>query len=595
MLLWWGPDYIQFYNDAYRPIPGAKHPTSMGQPGRECWAEIWHILQPLVDTPFHGGPATWMEDIFLEINRYGFMEETHFTIAYSAVSDDSVPRGIGGVLATVHEITGQVVGERRLGLLRDLGAHAPEAKTASEACLLTAEILARYPSDIPFALLYLIDDRGERAHLAGAAGIPMGEASSPLVVDVVGGDAEGVGWGLADVLHSETLTVVDDLAHRFASVPPGPWSDPPHRAVVVPIRSNKAHALAGLMVSGVSARLPLDERYRSFFELVATQIATAVANARAYEEERRRAEALAEIDRAKTLFFSNVSHEFRTPLTLMMAPVRDVLADTTRPLDPAHREALGTAHRNSLRLLRLVNTLLDFSRIEAGRSQATYEAVDLSVLTAEIASNFRSACEKAGLQLSVICDPLPEVVYVDRDMWEKVVLNLLSNAFKFTFAGEIEVTLTAGAGAVELRVRDTGTGIPEEEMPRLFERFHRVHGAHARTTEGTGIGLALVQELVKLHGGSIRERRALTGLAPHSMCVYPVARPICLPIRSRQQHTQAYRAERRALCRGSTALAPGRGVHEDGGERRRVASHWSACGGYERSPAPYRVVGGRQC
>jgi K+-sensing histidine kinase KdpD len=222
----------------------------------------------------------------------------------------------------------------------------------------------------------------------------------------------------------------------------------------------------------------------------------------------------------------------------MMAPVEDVLADTRRPLNPQHREALETAQRNSLRLLRLVNTLLDFSRIEAGRVQAVYEAVDLSALTAELASNFRSACEKAGLHLRVICDPLPEPVYVDRDMWEKIVLNLLSNAFKFTFDGEIEVTLAAVESAVELRVRDTGAGIPQHEMPRLFERFHRVQGAHARTTEGTGIGLALVQELVKLHGGSIRAQSEY-GAGTTSTCVCLSARRICRPIRSKRTEHSA--------------------------------------------------------
>src|SRR5215470_13142726 len=132
-LLWWGPEYISIYNDAYRPILGRKHPWALGKPVRECWSEIWHILKPLIDTPFNGGPSTWLEDIELEIHRAGFTEETHFTIAYSPVPDDTVPTGIGGVMATVHEITEKVVGERRIIILRDLSAHAATAKTAEEA------------------------------------------------------------------------------------------------------------------------------------------------------------------------------------------------------------------------------------------------------------------------------------------------------------------------------------------------------------------------------------------------------------------------------------------------------------------------------
>jgi PAS domain S-box-containing protein len=233
----------------------------------------------------------------------------------------------------------------------------------------------------------------------------------------------------------------------------------------------------------------------------------------AREEERQRAESLAELDRAKTLFFSNVSHEFRTPLTLLLAPLQDALSDSVNPLAPPQRERLELAHRNAMRLLKLVNTLLDFSRIEAGRMEAVYEPTDLAMFTTELASVFRSAIERAGLQLIVDCQPLPEPVYVDRQMWEKIVLNLLSNAFKFTFEGEITVRLhladnDAGkrngrAERVMLQIQDTGTGIAPEHLPHLFERFYQVRGAQARTHEGSGIGLALVHELIRLQGGTI--------------------------------------------------------------------------------------------
>ncbi|BAZ16746.1 multi-sensor signal transduction histidine kinase [Calothrix sp. NIES-4071] len=224
----------------------------------------------------------------------------------------------------------------------------------------------------------------------------------------------------------------------------------------------------------------------------------------AREEERQRAESLAELDRAKTIFFSNISHEFRTPLTLLLAPLQDALHDNNNPLSPQMRERLEVAHRNAIRLLKLVNTLLDFSRIEAGRMKAVYQETDLAQLTTELASVFRSAIEQAGLRFIVDCPPLRESVYVDREMWEKIVLNLLSNAFKFTLKGEITVRLLQlNDQEVTLQVQDTGVGIENKEMPRLFERFYQVRGTQARTHEGSGIGLALVHELVKLHGGKI--------------------------------------------------------------------------------------------
>ena len=498
LLLWWGPQYVSVYNDAYRPILGAKHPWALGQPVSECWKEIWHILQPLIDTPYHGGPSTWNDDIELEINRHGFTEETHFTIAYSPVPDETEPGGVGGVLATVHEITGKVVGERRVLALRDLGARVSEAKTAEEACALAGTTLAGHAKDVPFALLYLIDADGHQARLAGTAGVAIGEDLSPVSVDL--DQADSGGWPLARASRSGELHVVEGLGQRFDAVPAGPWSDPPDTAVVLSIPSARANEPAAIMVAGVSARLQLDGFYRDFFELVKSQVARAIGNARAYEEEKKRAEALAELDQAKTAFFQSVSHEFRTPLTLILGPLEDALADTT-----AHwqRDWLGVLHRNALRLQKLVNNLLDFSRIEAGRIQASYEPTDLAQFTAELASVFRSAVEKAGMRLIVHCPPLSEPVHVDRDMYEKVVLNLLSNAFKFTLDGQIEVLLRDAGDAVELSVQDTGTGIAAEQLPHIFERFHRVEGTRARTHEGTGIGLALVQELVKLHGGTV--------------------------------------------------------------------------------------------
>jgi signal transduction histidine kinase/CheY-like chemotaxis protein len=498
LLLWWGPHYISIYNDAYRPVLGSKHPWALGRPVSEVWSEIWHVLAPLIDAPFAGGPATWMEDIELHVNRHGFLEETHFTVAYSPVPDETARRGIGGVLATVHEITEKVIGARRVVILRDLGSRASYAKTAEEACAVAAAALVDHAKDVPFALLYLIDSEAGVARLAGTAGIESGAAVSPLRLSL----QARAPWPVASLLQSQRIVIAERLADRFAAVPPGPWPDPPHSAVLIPLRSNKPGELVGFVIAGISSRLRMDDLHLSFFELMAAQIATIIANARAYEEERKRAEALAEINRAKTTFFSNVSHEFRTPLTLMLGPLEQALGLPAESL-PQRRDDLVTAHRSGLRLLRLVNTLLDFSRIEAGRMQASYEPVDLATFTSGLAAEFRAATEKANLQLVVDCPPLAELVWIDHNMWEKIVLNLLSNAFKFTFEGAITVRLRAEGGHAVLSVEDTGIGIPAGELPRIFDRFHRVEGAHGRTHEGTGIGLALVQELVRWHQGSV--------------------------------------------------------------------------------------------
>ncbi len=500
MLLWWGPDYIQIYNDAYAPVLGSKHPAqAMGRPFRECWHEVYHVLGPLVDVPFNGGPSSWTEDIELIVRRHGFPEETHFMFAYSPVPDETAPRGIGGVLCTVHENTDKIIAERRVNIVNELGMRLAEAKTVEQAAHQVVETLVAHPKEVPFALAYLFDEGTGVLRRIATAGLGDSYAGPEIVaLDLA---AEMLPWPVAEALRQETLQVRDGLASRMASVPAGPWPDPPESVAVVPIRTDTAHRMAGVLVAGVSACLRPDKLYTTFLELVASQMAMAVANARAYEHERRRAEALAVIDRAKTAFFSNVSHEFRTPITLMLGPIEDALAAADLP--PALRASLEMARRNAGRLLKLVNSLLDFARIEAGRVQAAYEPVDLSALTRDLCSTFESTMQRGGLAYEVDCPPLGEPAYVDCEMWEKIVLNLLSNAFKFTLAGSVAVSLARVGDEAILEVADTGAGVPDDELPRLFERFHRIEGQPARTQEGSGIGLALVQELVRLHGGRI--------------------------------------------------------------------------------------------
>jgi PAS domain S-box-containing protein len=499
-ILWWGPDYVQFYNDPYIPIPGCKHPQALGQPGSACWAEIWNVIGPLIDTPYNGGAATWDDDIALEMNRHGFVEETHFTIAYSPVPDDSAPNGIGGVLATVHEITDKVLGERRTVILREIATHSSESRTVEKACESAARILDAHPLDVPFAMIYLLDKDGRAARLAAASGI---QSHEPIALPPIDLDQSG-GWPFREVKESRGPALIEVTDHLFRDIPDGPWTDPPSQAAVLPIAGQGSAEVAGFLIGGISARLRFDDAYRGFYELLTSQIGTAIAGARSHEEERRRAEALAELDRAKIAFFNNVSHEFRTPLTLMLAPLEELLSRSHTDLSPSTKNQLEMVNRNGFRLLRLVNTLLDFSRVEAGRVEAAFEPTDLAAFTTDLAAVFRAAIERAGLRLEVDCPALPEPVFVDREMWERIVLNLLTNAFKFTFEGEIEVRLRADAGFAELQVRDTGVGVPAAEIGKLFERFHRIENSRSRTHEGTGIGLALVQELARLHGGSAR-------------------------------------------------------------------------------------------
>jgi signal transduction histidine kinase len=496
MILLWGPELIQIYNDAYIGLIGDKHPYALGRSIRETQAESWDAIGPMIHAVMSTGVPNWVPAQPLPLERAGYREESYFSLSYSAVENDEGV--ISGMLCVCSEVTQQILGERRLKLLRDLALSAGDTRSVEDAARALVDAIGTHALDVPFALVYTREPDGTTLALRGVVGLPEDGPESPRTIRL---DAPSVPWQLNLAANGATV-VVDDVASRTA-VMGGPWKDAVRSALVMPIASAGHDLPLGAIVAGVSPSRALDEGYRSFYALLAAQVSVALRNAQAYQEERRRAEALAELDRAKTEFFSNVSHEFRTPLTLMLGPTGDLLSGARGALPAAQREQLEVVHRNALRLLKLVNTLLDFSRLQARRVEATYEPIDLAAYVAELASSFRSACERAGLALRVDCPPLGEPVYADRGMWEKIVFNLLSNAFKHTFEGAIDVRLRADGGDAVLEVQDTGVGIPAEALPHVFERFHRVAGTRARTHEGSSLGLALVRELVRLHGGRV--------------------------------------------------------------------------------------------
>ncbi|MGV9703800.1 SpoIIE family protein phosphatase [Streptomyces sp. NPDC003483] len=501
MWMAWGPELTFFCNAAYRTDTlGGKYPWALGRSAREVWAEIWPDIGPRIDTVMTTGRATWDEALLLFVERSGFPEESYHTFSYSPLQNDD--GRVVGMLCVVSEDTERVIGERRMSTLRDLGADPSAVRTEQEMLAFAGRQLEHNPHDLPFTLTYLFEDDGS-ARLAASTGVG---PEDPVAPPTLSADDPRAVWPVAELLRGEAvLTDLDGVPS--SALPTGNWPEPPTQALAVPL-VQPGSAPYGFLVSALNRYRPLDEGYRGFVELAAGHITAGIAGARSYQAQQRRAEVLAELDRAKTAFFSNISHEFRTPLTLIMGPVEELRA---RPAtsDPRVREELEVIHRNGLRLGKLVNSLLDFSRIEAGRMQARYEPVDLAALTAEFSSVFRSAVEKAGLTFTVDCPTLDDPVHVDPGLWEKVVLNLLSNALKFTFSGSIGVSLRADGREAVMTVTDTGVGVPAHEMPRLFERFHRIENARSRSGEGSGIGLALVQELVTLHGGTITASSAV--------------------------------------------------------------------------------------
>ena len=501
MWIGWGPEMTFLYNDAYIGVLSlSKHPQALGQPAKKVWAEIWHYCGPLAEQVFTNAEPTFVDDVRLFMRRGSLLEETYYSFSYSPIFDESGK--VAGLFCPSTETTSKVLHARRLRTLSELTGKALLAKTTETACVSCMLALAENSDDIPFSLLYLLDADGKKARLQGTTGIPEGvEGISPREILLeVSPPPAGV-WPIDEVVaHSQRQVVA--LAN-FAALPPGPSGQPLTQATVLPVISLSHNRPVGVLIAGINPARQLDPEYQTFFTLVAHHVAAIIQNAKSAEEERKRADALAEIDRAKTAFFSNVSHEFRTPLTLMMGPIEDMLARPENQPLAASKALLTLARKNCLRLQKLVNALLDFSRIEAGRVDASFEATDLVHLSIDLVSVFRAAIERAGLTLHVNCQDIAEPVYVDREMWEKIVFNLLSNALKFTLDGGITITLRTQEDRVLLSVRDTGIGISQDELPKVFDRFHRAEESKGRTYEGSGIGLALVKELVRIHGGDI--------------------------------------------------------------------------------------------
>ncbi|KAG8692448.1 hypothetical protein FRC09_011192 [Ceratobasidium sp. 395] len=287
------------------------------------------------------------------------------------------------------------------------------------------------------------------------------------------------------------------------------WGEHARQALVVPIivpGTGGVEVGYGMgtckvvLILGVNSRRPYDSDYEGWIDVLGSSLGQMYAGVTSRESDYLRAEQLAQLDAAKTHFFSNASHELRTPLTLIAGPLNDAINDATCSNS---QDRLKLAMRNVNRLRKLVDTLMDFSRVEAGRLEGHFRPVNLGTITADLASLFRSTIEKSGIQFEVDCEVgSKQLTYVDPELWEKILFNLVGNAFKYTLTGRITVSIKYIEGFAVFSVTDTGVGIPPRDRLKICERFHRVASV-SRSHEGTGIGLALTKELVRLHGGAL--------------------------------------------------------------------------------------------
>ncbi|MBD3581361.1 ATP-binding protein [Flavobacterium selenitireducens] len=498
MFVWWGKELINIYNDAYKSIVGGKHPECLGQPAFEVWREIWHEVEPRTRQCLEQNTGTYDEALLLLMERNGYTEETYYTFSYSPIpGDDGKPQGI--ICANTDD-TARITGERQMRTLQDLAKALLSLESNQAIYEASLDVLAQNPQDFPFATLYEVEESGNRLHLVGKTPAHLPEQLSAPILDLSQDAAHY--QELSKAIGGSSIQLVSGITERFGELPSTFWQRSSDKALLIPILQSNHRLPFAILGVGMNPYRLVDEDYIGFFRLVSDQITSALSNAYAIKRERKRAEALAEIDRSKTIFFSNISHEFRTPLTLMLGPLEEMLNDPGDGTLQDNRKNVEITHRNAMRLLRLVNSLLDFSRIEAGRMQTIFRGVCLGRYTEELASSFQSLFERAGLDFEVKSE-VKSAAYVDTEMWEKIVLNLLSNAYKYTLSGKVGVSICENGEFIEMKVSDTGTGIPADEMDKLFQRFHRVRNATGRSFEGSGIGLSLVRELVQLNHGTI--------------------------------------------------------------------------------------------
>ncbi len=487
IVLWLGAeDLFLVYNDAYIQILGDKHPAALGRRGRFVWWDIWEPISPMLASVIATGEATWSHDLMLPMVTAGRRQERYFTFTYSPLVGHTGE--IYGIFCPSWETTERVISERRLHLLNAVASATMETRTVDDAVSAAISVCADQPADVPLVAAYVSDGDAADTALRGA---------TPSVLALLPPTLEKLTHWEPTARSRAEVQIIDDVASVIRGVHEVLDGDCPDQALVLPLGEN---AIAGALVVGTNPRCPLDEQYLGFCQLLADQLSSALASVVSHERQRQRADALAELDHAKTAFLTNVSHEFRTPLTLLLGPLEDALSDVGSDTVLAAR--LRMARRNAGRLLRLVDSLLQFSRIEAGRATTRLVCTDVGALTSQIASSFAELCERAGLELVLDCRPA--LADLDPDMWETIMLNLLSNAVKYTLSGSITVTVHSGGNQCLVSVRDTGVGISEAHLKRLGERFFRADTARGRSVEGSGIGLSLVRGLVELQQGSMQ-------------------------------------------------------------------------------------------
>lgn len=659
--LGWGEELIYLYNDPYRSIVGGRHPAAMGQPVVAVWPELEDIIKPMLSAAMAGREGTYVESQLLIMERYGYREETYYTFSYSPIPDESGENR--GIICANTEDTRRVIGERQLALLRDLAAKTADVRSWLEACQMGLEALDSNARDMPFSMIYRVDADAQSFSLTGTSGIAANHSLAPQSVSA----KEQSPWPLATVLETNDMVVVENLqALTSEPLPTGAWQEPPQCAAMIPLITTGQVLNGSVLIVGLNPFRLFDDDYRNFLNLVCRQIAASIANANAYEQERLRAEALAELhenqqrlhfaqlagrvgvfewlingdravdedpviwspelealygletgtfegnfeawrkrvvpedadiviqgiesylqerrtdyydyefrvilpdgqlrwlsgqaqffydeqnqplrmigvnvniderkkaeemlreaDNRKDEFLATLAHELRNPL----APLRNGLE--LLKLVPEHdREstelAISMMERQLEQMVRLIDDLLDISRISLGRIKLHKERIELAESVRNAIETTRPLIEQMQHELIVDLPCEPIWLNADATRLAQVFSNLLNNAAKYTEPGghiHLQIVCQTNHNQAVVTIKDDGIGIPQDMLSRVFELFTQVGRSLDKSSDGLGIGLSLVKNLLEMHDGGVEARSEGPGKGSEFIVSLPLAEP----------------------------------------------------------------------
>jgi PAS domain S-box-containing protein len=461
--IWWGPELINLYNDAFISILGRRHPAALGQPAKSIWSEIWPVLEPQIEGVMKRGESSWNDKRHVVLTRNGFSEEAWFTWAYSPIRDEYGE--VGGLYCITIEETPRVLAEKSRERLSDQRLR----KEADERARTILESIA----DAFFSL----DDDWRFTYVNPQSLVLLGRPPDELIGKIL--------W--------------DEYPGLIGSI-----FEPVYRSVA----KNREP-------SSIVAYFPDHKRWYDVRAYPATQGMSVyfrdVTDRKTAEDEReqlleRERSARSEAERASNVkdeFLATLSHELRTPLNAVLGWCEVLMTGDMKDTDDV-AAGLRTIERNAHAQAQIISDILDMSAFMAGKVRLAVRPLDLESVIREAMETAKPAAAVKDIKIEMIADFSPSQISGDPNRLQQVFWNLFSNAVKFSpRGGQIRINLKRVDSHLEIAVADTGIGIKAEFLPYVFDRFRQADSSTTRRFGGLGLGLSIVKQLVELHGGTV--------------------------------------------------------------------------------------------